>query len=83
MKTHQYLAIGFRLLAIVLFIFSLKEFTYFLDVVLNRDDWGDAVKPFLLLVIAVIPFLFSVVLWFIPTTIAMKVTPPESTAFTG
>lgn len=46
--------------------------------VLNRSGWGGTVKPFLLLASAVMPFLFSVVLWLFPTTIAMKVIPPES-----
>jgi hypothetical protein len=78
MQVYQYLAIGFRLLAIVIFIYSLKQWALFLAVVFTDVYAGMPASPYFFLAMAAIPLIAAAVLWLFPTKIAKKVVPPSS-----
>lgn len=78
MQVHQYLAIGFRLLAIVLFIYSLRQVATFFAVVFNDTYAGMPASPVFFLAMAAIPLVVALALWVFPITIAKKVVPPAS-----
>ena len=78
MKTHQYLAVGFRLLAIVIFIYSLRQLATFIGATFYDAYGGMSFSPMFFLAIAIIPLVVSFLLWVFPTSIAKKVVPPES-----
>jgi hypothetical protein len=78
MKSHQYLAIGFRLLAIVIFIYSLRQIATLISVAFYDTYGGMQTSPLFFLVMAIIPLIVAFLLWVFPTTIAKKVVPPES-----
>lgn len=78
MKVHQYLAVGFRLLSIIVFIYSLRQVATFLSVVFTDTYSGMPASATFFLIMAVIPLGVAITLWIFPTTIAKKVVPPES-----
>lgn len=78
MQTYQYLAIGFRLLSIVFFIYSLKQVALFIAVLFTDTYAGMPASPFFFLAMAAIPLIVAAVLWVFPAKIAKKVVPSTS-----
>jgi hypothetical protein len=78
MQVHQYLAIGFRLLSIILFIYSLRQVATFFAVAFTDTYGGMPASPAFFLAMAAIPLAVAALLWVFPTTISKKVVPPES-----
>lgn len=78
MKVHQYLAVGFRLLSIIVFIYSLRQVATLLSVLFADSYGGMPTSPAFFLIMAVVPLGVAITLWMFPTTIAKKVVPPES-----
>ncbi|MBE8719099.1 hypothetical protein [Cellvibrio polysaccharolyticus] len=77
MQAHQYLAIGLRLLAIGIFIYSLKQLTTVLTI-LFMDGYEDMkASPFFFFALWAIPSLAAAILWFFPTQISKHVIPPD------
>ena len=80
MQVHQYLAVGFRLLAIVVFIYGLRQLIQFFAVVFTDSFAGLPASPPFFLAMAAIPLIVSAILWLFPTVLAKKVVPPSSDA---
>ena len=78
MQTYQYLAIGFRLLSIVFFIYSLKQVALFIAVLFTDTYAGMPASPFFFLAMAAIPLIVAAALWVFPAKIAKKVVPSTS-----
>ena len=78
MKTHQYLAVGFRLLATVIFIYSLRQLAAFIGATFYGAYGVINFSAIFFLAMAVIPLAVAFLLWVFPTSIAKKVAPPES-----
>lgn len=78
MQLHQYLAVGLRLLAIVVFIYGLRQLATFFSVVLTDTFVGMTASPLFFLAMAAIPIIVSIGLWLYPSDIAKLVVPPTS-----
>ena len=78
MQAHQYLAIGFRLLAIVVFIYALRQLAMAFAVAFTDSYAGIPASSGVFLVLGLIPLLVAILLWAFPVTIAKKVIPAES-----
>ena len=73
MKSSHYLAIAVRLFAIALFIYGLRQLLPIIELVISGSINGMVVSPFFAVVIALIPIVFSIVLWTFPLSLSRSI----------
>jgi len=73
MKSSHYLAIAVRLFAIALFIYGLRQLLPIIELVISGSINGMVVSPFFAVVVALIPIVFSIVLWTFPLSLSRSI----------
>ncbi|MEH6450486.1 MAG: hypothetical protein V7765_17580 [Oleispira sp.] len=77
MKTSQYLAIAVRLFSIMLFITGLRQLLPLIELITSGSVNGMGVSLIFAIPMALIPILFSFVLWFFPVSVSALIIRPE------
>jgi hypothetical protein len=77
MKPNQYLSIAVRLFSIILFIEGLRQLVPLLELTISGTVNGMMVSYFFAFLMAILPILFSVVLWFFPVSVSALILRPE------
>ena len=77
MKAHHYLAIGIKLFAIILIVYSIKQSEIIFDILFNENSVYAEASPTVISLNIVIPILISIGLWFFPGTIAKSILTPD------
>ena len=77
MKSQHYLAIIVRLFAIALFVHGLRQCVFVADVFYDGIASGIRFPKVFTIATALVPMLFSVLLWFFPLTISKSIVSDE------
>jgi hypothetical protein len=77
MKTSLYLAIAVRLFSIMLFIAGLRQLIPLLELIISGSINGMAASLFFAVSMALVPLLFSFLLWFFPMSVSALIIRPE------
>ena len=77
MKSHHYLAIIIRLFSIVLLAYSLRQWVFAIEILINGEASGIRFPAMFAVATALIPMLFAILLWKFPLTISKTIVSDE------
>ncbi len=75
MKVHELTAIGLRIFAIVLFLYTLRQFVGVASYLGNASDEFPTASGYYLSATILVPFIVAVLVWLFPLSLAKSIVP--------